>query len=156
VPEKQTTPKRGRGRPKGSRNKLIIEREKVREMLDQGKLGPKKRVGTPIEPKQILLEAAAFFWDQAQALSERAKQLETEGAGDTAIKATLKECERLVDMASKAAERAAPYMHARVAPISSVDAETIAPYVAWLPMPAPSAEHWAATRTKPNGGNGGH
>ena len=150
--ENQTAPKRGRGRPKGSRNKLSIERDKVREMLDSGKLGSKKRAGTPIEPKQILLEAAAFFWDQAQVLRDHVKKLENENASDAAIKAVRKECERQVEMASKAAERASPYFHARVSPVSSLDGETIAPYVAWLPMPAPSAEQWAASRTKPNGG----
>jgi hypothetical protein len=148
----ESQPTRGRGRPKGSLNKLTVEREKVREMLDSGKLGPKKRAGTPIEPKQILLEAAAFFWDQAQVLRDHAKKLENGNAGDAAIKAVRKECERQVDMASKAAERASPYFHARVSPVSSLDGETIAPYVAWLPMPAPSAEQWAASRTKPNGG----
>jgi len=151
-PENQTTPKRGRGRPKGSLNKLTVEREKVREMLDSGKFGPKKRATKPREPKEILFEAANFFWDQAQVLAERAKELTNENASDAAIKAVRKECERQVDMASKCAERASPYFHARVSSVSSLDGETIMPYVAWLPMPAPTAEQWAATRTKPNGG----
>jgi hypothetical protein len=127
----------------------MIERDKVREMLDSGKLGPKKR-NKPIEPKEILLEAAAFFWDQAQVLRDHMKKLENENASDAAIKAVRKEAERQVDMASKAAERASPYFHARVSPVSSIDGETITPYVAWLPMPAATAEQWAASRTKAN------
>jgi hypothetical protein len=155
-PENQTTPKRGRGRPKGALGQLTIERNKVREMLDSGKLGPKKRAGKPREPKEILFEAANFFWDQAEALRDRAKELANENASDTTIKAVMKECERQVDMASKCAERAAPYYSPRVAPVSSVDGETITPYVAWLPMPAPTAEQWSATRKRPNDGNGTH
>ena len=135
---------------KRSLNHLTIEREKVRSLLDSGKLGRKKR--TPREPKDILFEAANFFWDQAEALRERAKELANENASDATIKAVRKECERQVDMASKCAERAAPYYSPRVSPVSSIDGETITPYVAWLPMPAPTAEQWAATRTKPNGG----
>jgi len=131
---------------------MTLEREKVREMLDHGKLGPKKRARKPREPKEILFEAANFFWDQAQILRDHAKELFNENASETTIKAVLKEAERQVDMASKCAERAAPYYSPRVSPVSSVDGEVIAPYVAWLPMPAPTAEQWAATRTKPNGG----
>jgi hypothetical protein len=131
---------------------MTLEREKVREMLDSGKLGPKKRTAKPREPKDILFEAANFFWDQAQALRDHMKELENEGASNTAIKAVRKEAERQVDMASKCAERASPYYHARISPVTSIDGETITPYVAWLPMPAPTAEQWAATRTKPNGG----
>jgi hypothetical protein len=152
MPENQTTLKRGRGRPKGAKNKFTLEREKVRELLDQGKLGSKKRATKPREPKEILFEAANFFWDQAQGLRDHMKKLENENASDAAIKAVRKEAERQVDMASKAAERASPYFHARVSPVSSIDGETITPYVAWLPMPAATADQWVATRIKPNGG----
>jgi hypothetical protein len=148
----EALPKRGRGRPKGSPNKMTIEREKVREMLD--KSGPKK-LGIKREPKAILLDAANFFMDRAEFLSDHAKRLAHEEAGDAAIKAALEECERQVEMASKCAERAAPYYHGRVGP-ELKDGDAIVPYVAWLPMPAPTAEQWAATRVKPNGEHGGH
>jgi hypothetical protein len=71
-----------------------------------------------------------------------------EEAGATALDAIMEECERLVEMASKCAERAAPYYHARVSePLG--DAAVVS-YVARLPMPLATTEDWVETRS-PNG-----
>jgi hypothetical protein len=137
------TGNRGRGRPKGAKNKLTIEREKVQDLLS--KEGPKTLSATMREPKDILIEAANFFMDRAQFLSDHAKRMAKEVAGATALDAIMEECERLVEIASKCAERAAPYYRPRVSePLG--DAAVVS-YVARLPMPLATTEEWVATRS---------
>jgi hypothetical protein len=137
---REAAPNRGRGRPKGAKNKLTIEREKVQELLH--KSGPQSLSANLREPRDILIEAANFFMDRARFLSDHAKRMAEEEAGDTAIAAIMEENERLVDMASRCAERAAPYYHARVnEPLG--DGAMVA-YVARLPAPAASGDEWAA------------
>jgi hypothetical protein len=137
------TGNRGRGRPKGAKNKLTIEREKVQDLLNKD--GPKTLSANMREPKDILIEAANFFMDRAQFLSDHARRMAEEEAGDTVLEAINEETERLVEMASRCAERAAPYYHARV--IEPLGDAAVVSYVARLPMPLATTEEWVETRS---------
>lgn len=140
-PAKEQAQKRGRGRPKGSKNKFTIEREKIQKALDKQKLGPTKIKGPMKDPKDILIEAANFWWARAEFLSDHARTLADIEADAVQIDATMAEADRYLTMACKAAEQASPYFHPRVS-TGLADSDVVA-YVARLPSPAEDSQQWA-------------
>lgn len=141
APKKQAQSKRGPGRPKGSKNKFTLEREKIQKALDKQKLGPTKIKGPMRDPKDILIEAANFWWTRAEFLSDHARTLADIEADAAQIDATMAEADRYLTMACKAAEQASPYFHPRVSG-GLADSDVVA-YVARLPAPADDSDQWA-------------
>jgi hypothetical protein len=150
----KNTGNRGRGRPKGAKNKMTLALETAREQLDKADLGSRKH-GRPMkEPKDILLESANYFWDHAMWLSNHAKKLANEDANASSIEAIMDEAGKQLVLACKCATDAAPYFNARISgPVP--DGDLVVSYVARLPAPASSGDEWAAEcapdRWKQNG-----
>ncbi|MBO0757325.1 MAG: hypothetical protein J2P54_15815 [Bradyrhizobiaceae bacterium] len=144
-PADDVPPKRGRGRPKGSKNLFTLEREKIQRALNKEKLGPKKFKGPQVEPREILLHAANFWHQRAMFLSDHARKLADEEADAHQIDAAMAECDKYLTMACKAAEQVSPYCHARVS--GGLGDGDVVTYVARLPTPAANSEEWAKEST---------
>jgi hypothetical protein len=126
---------RGRGRPKGARNKFTIEREKVRSLLENSEIGPTEVTGPRKDSKEILIDTANYFWNRAMWLSDRARKLANEEADRVSIQAIMKEANDQLLLAAKCA-----HMHAQVS--DGVRDSAAVSFVARLPSPM-TTEQWA-------------
>jgi hypothetical protein len=139
-PDKQACRQpRGRGRPKGAKNKATVALENARQMLDGSRIGLKKQATK--EPKQILLESANYFYRRAEwlRLMQRSSPKKTP---TSSIEAIMDKPGNQLVLACKCAEQASPYFHARISgPIA--DGDLVVSCVSRLPAPCASSEEWS-------------